>query len=86
MRLAERERGVAPLARRMKPLSPSVVCIVMKAIVPTVNQAVANAQLDVEHEELPFPARQRPQYVTQLAALVKQWKRRGVLHAVDGSR
>jgi hypothetical protein len=36
-------------------------------------------------EAVPFPARHRPQYVAQLTTLVKQWKRRGVLLALDGS-
>jgi hypothetical protein len=69
----------------MMPLQPNVVCVVMKAIVPDVNQAVAKAKLDAMQEAVPFPARHRPQYVAQLTTLVKQWKRRGVLLALDGS-
>lgn len=84
-RLAERQRGVAPLARRMKSLQPNVVCVVLKAIVPDVNRAIAKAELDAMHEAVPFPARHRPQYVAQLTVLVRQWKRRGILHALDGA-
>lgn len=83
-RLAARERGVAPLARRIKPLDPTVVCVVMKAIVPVVSDAVSRAGLDVEREALPFPARHRPQYVSGLTQLMKAWCRSGVLHPLNG--
>lgn len=85
-RLAERQRGVAPLARRIRPLQPKVVCIVMKGIVSVVHQATAKAGLDAEYEAIPFPARHRPQYVEQLTVLVKRWKRRGLLQPLDSQR
>ena len=84
-RLAERSRGVAPLARRMKPLQPSVVCVAMKAIVPEVDQATERAKLDACREALPFPARHRPQYVSGLTDLVKAWRRRGILGPLDAA-
>jgi len=79
VRLAERERGVAPLARRVRALDPVVVCIVMKAIVPEVTAAVRRAGVDVQIEALPFPARHRAQYVAHLTQLVKRWRRTRVL-------
>jgi hypothetical protein len=82
-RLAERERGVAPLARRMTALDPAVVCVVMKGIVPEVTAAVERAGVDVQIEALPFPARHRGQYVAGLTRLVRRWRRGGVLTAVD---
>jgi hypothetical protein len=81
-RLSERKRGVAPLARRMKSLDPSVVCVVMKDIVPVVSDAVTRAGLDVQREELPFPGRHRPQHVEGLTKLVRTWRRRGVLYTL----
>ena len=85
-RLAERERGIAPLARRMKPLAPRVVCVVMKNIVPMVGVAASRAGFDAEHEELPFPARHRAQYVAGLTQLVKAWRRRGILLPLNSAR
>jgi hypothetical protein len=84
-RLAQRERGVAPLARRMKPRDPAVVCVVMKAIVTEVGRATDRAELDVQREALPFPARHRAQYVRMLTHVVKRWRRRGVLHPLDAA-
>ena len=78
-RLGERERGVAPLARRMKPLKPTVVCVVMKDILPVVSVAVERAHIDAGREALPFPARHRAQYVALLTRLVKGWRSRAVL-------
>ena len=84
-RLAERERGVAPLARRMTALHPAAVCVVMKAILPDVTVATAAPASNVQSEALPLPARHRPQYVAGLTRLVRGWRRRGVLTAVDAS-
>jgi hypothetical protein len=84
-RLAEQKRGVAPLARRMKPLEPSVICVVMKAIVPAVSDAVDRAGLDLQREALPFPARHRPQYVAGLTQLVRNWRGQGILLPFDAA-
>jgi|GEM_PF-7103039 len=75
-RLAERRRGAAPLARRMKSLQANVVCVVVKAIVPDVNRAIAKAELDAAHEDGGVRGRAPPQHVAQLTAL---------LHALDGA-
>ena len=77
-RVAERERGIASLARRVRALDPAVICVVMKAIVPEVTVAARRAGVDVQIEALPFPARHRAQYVDQLTPLVKRWHRTGV--------
>jgi len=82
-RLAERELGVAPLARRMKKLDPDLVCVVMKDINGDIARARRRAGLDVDHEALPFPGRHRPQYVDGLTRLVKRWRRSGLLLQLD---
>jgi hypothetical protein len=78
-RLDERTRGVHPLARRMKLLHPSVLCVVMLDIVGDVDSAAARAGLTVERQALPFPVRHRGRYVRELTQIVKRWRRQGVL-------
>jgi hypothetical protein len=81
--------GIAPLARRIRPLNPRVVVIVSYGI----NQWVADAldragHADVAREKLPFPVSRprkvdgvpyRQVYVDELADLVRRWRRLGIL-------
>lgn len=78
-RLAERDRGVGPLARRMQALDPLLVCVVMKAIADDVGRASSRSGLDIEQIALPFPGRHRAQYVDGLTRLAKGWRRSRVL-------
>jgi len=76
-----RRDGVAPLARRMRRWSPRAAVVVMKAIVPQADEALARAgHADVLHEALPFPARHAPHYIEQLRDVVRAWRRRRVFH------
>jgi hypothetical protein len=76
-----RRDGVAPLARRMRRWSPRAAVVVMKAIVPQADEALARAgHADVTREALPFPARHAPQYIEQLTNVVRVWRRRRVFH------
>jgi hypothetical protein len=75
--------GVRALARRIKPYSPLVVTLVIKRIAVPAARALRQAQLDgVPLEKLPFPnwPKQHETYTAELAALVRSWARRGVLH------
>jgi hypothetical protein len=76
-----RREGVAPLARRMRPWSPRAAVVVMKAIVPQADEALARAgHANVLRATLPFPARHIPQYIEQLTEVVRDWRRRRVFH------
>lgn len=85
-RLAARREGIAPLARRIKPLQPRVVVVVMKDIVSDVVEALELAGLGhVPRERLPFPARHYSQYVEQLTEVVRARRRSRVFHPLSPS-
>jgi hypothetical protein len=81
--------GIAPLARRIRPLNPRVVVIVSYGIEQWVADALERAtHTDVERERLPFPTSRprqvdgvpyRQVYVDELAGLVRRWQRRRIL-------
>jgi hypothetical protein len=76
-----RREGVEPLARRMRRWSPRAAVVVMKAIVPHADAALARAgHGDIPREALPFPARHAPQYIEQLTEVVSSWRRRRIFH------
>ena len=78
-----RREGVEPLARRMRRWSPRAAVVVMKAIVPEADAALARAGHEgIPREALPFPARHAPQYIEQLTQVVRAWRRRRLFHAL----
>ena len=88
-RLALREQGEEPIAKRMRANPPQAVIVVMKGIEPNVRAALALADSDgLRVDSLPFPARpeHRARYVSELAAILKEHRRRGVLRAEGGDR
>ncbi len=83
-KLRARDAATPALARRLGRLSrPQQVVVVVKGIRPQVSSALERAGLrGVPCEALPFPAQwHRGDYVSELARLVKRWRRARVLRA-----
>ena len=76
-----KERGVMPLANRMKEYSPKVVIVVIKQIKGHVLRAMKAAGLgDIPCDILPFPAYGNEQrYVQELADIVRDLKKQEIL-------
>jgi hypothetical protein len=82
-RLQARRDGEARLAETLAALRPAVIIVALKGIVPNVTRAAAIAGCaETERHTLTYPSRwhrHRLAYRRELAALVRDLKRRGVL-------
>ncbi len=83
-KLRARDAATPALARRLKGLTPRLVVVVVKGIRPQVHQVLGRVGLeDVPCEALPFPGQwHRADYVAELTALVKRWRRQRLLRAI----
>lgn len=80
-----RQAPVPGLARRVKGMTPRVVVVVVKGIVPQVNDALARTGFgDAPTEALPFPGQwHRDDCAEGLTELVKAWRRRRLLRSAQ---
>jgi hypothetical protein len=80
-RLAARDAGVAALSAVIGRVQPAFVAVVMMALDQWVDRALEDAAYAVEAALLAFPSRPewRQRYERDLAGLVAQWSRDGLL-------